>query len=216
MAESTELPASFSASSRCKPYVALITGVLATLALFWWRDSFATYKNFATVNGDSADDRLSSPPFRVTSREEVIHLLEEKGVYRESDFTVKNDWGAVAPYWGTDSGETTTRSTTIPKGTTAPEWGPCFAPRKIVDWDRAIAIRQNSTSPQYETKIGALVDSMSGEDLAGFCRPGFVIIGAGKCGTSVCDCSAFANVVVVVASYFFLIRQQPCLFHAPQ
>lgn len=188
MEASTELPASSVASSRCKPYVALITGsLLATLTFFWWKGSLAASKNFATVHGGS-EGRLSSPPFRVSSREEVIHLLEEKGVYRESDFKYDKET-EVAPYWWSDS---TTRSSTIPRGTTSPEWGPCFAPRKQVDWDLAIASSQNSTTPQYETQIGVPVNSMRDEDLAGFCRPGFIIIGAGKCGTSVRDRSSFS------------------------
>ena len=191
MAENTELPASSGASSRCKPYVALFTGSLATLTFFWWKGSFAAYKNFATVHGGS-EGRLSAPPFRAPSREEVIHLLENKGVYRESDFKTDMDT-EVAPYWGSDSDESTrTRSSKIPRGTTSPEWGPCFAPRKQVDWDLAIASSQNASTPQYETQIGAPVNSMRDEDLAGFCRPGFIIIGAGKCGTSVRDRSSFS------------------------
>jgi hypothetical protein len=72
--------------------------------------------------------------------------------------------------------------------------GPCFAPASTsVNWDRVItrmsgreaqfpstAIKINSFLPLQ--KDTALVTEA--RQVAGMCRPGFIIIGAGKCGTS--------------------------------
>ena len=157
--------------------VALFTGIFATLAVFWWNNNTAAHK--AVVVGGSSG-RLSSP---LLSQDKVIHLLEKKGIYSVSDF--KNEMDVAIPYWGAAAATDKQSS----KQTT-PQWGPCFAPHNRVDWDQAIETSWNATTPQYETKIAAPApvlskNSMDGEDLAGFCRPGFIIIGAGKCGTSV-------------------------------
>ena len=117
----------------------------------------------------------------VADRAEVLHLLEEKGVYSETDYV--NELEIEVPYWGLNSTRAERR---IPKATTTAEWGPCFAPHFRVDWDKQIQKYQEPRQPEYPKKIVPHVASPDEEDLADYCRPGFIIIGAGKCGTSVC------------------------------
>ena len=104
-------------------------------------------------------------------------LLVELGVYDdEQDF--KNELGIVPPYWG----NTTHKN---PVQTTTAEWGPCFGTHQKVRWEREIE-KYNSANPTYfHGAASATVAKEESTDWANFCRPGFLIIGAGKCGTSV-------------------------------
>ena len=173
----------------CRWCVSLLLALVGTLALFWWRNRSSD--NDTAIFG--ADSVLTALPFfhkprDSRSREEVLHLLQEKGIYDASDF--KNEFDVVVPYWwdkfdSSNSTNSPKHHTRIPRATTTPQWGPCFAPHEEVDWDKTIAENEQSSAPEYEKTIVARVNTLNEEDLAGFCRPGFIIIGAGKCGTSV-------------------------------
>jgi len=170
--------------AHCRWCVSLVLALLGTLALYLWRSG--SYDDLTAIF--SADGVLSAPIFQKPrnsrSPEEVFHLLEKKGIYDASD--LKNEVDVVVPYWWNVFNSTKTKHhTKIPRATTTPQWGPCFAPHEEVDWDKAIAETEQLRAPQYEKKIVARVSTINEEDLAGFCRPGFLIIGAGKCGTSV-------------------------------
>jgi len=166
----------------------LLVGFLATVVLFWWNSSDHDVNSLTALFGGGGDSgrspatssRINGPPSR--NRSEVMQLLEQKHIYSASDYA--NDQGVVVPYWDT----TTTNATAkrrIPKATTTAQWGPCYAPHAKVNWDREIAKYSSDQTPEYEKSILAPgINSMDEEDLAGFCRPGFIIIGAGKCGTS--------------------------------
>ena len=118
-------------------------GIVATLGLFWWE----------TSSNDSVPSVLGGSPPRFhhgTSRDraEVLHLLEEKGVYSETDYV--NELEIEVPYWGLNSTRAERR---IPKATTTAEWGPCFAPHFRVDWDKQIQKYQEPRQPEYPKKI---------------------------------------------------------------
>lgn len=91
--------------------------------------------------------------------------LLSMGVYREVDFA--NEAGVVPAFWNCD-GSACNVSTV---------WGPCYAPPGRVDWESEVE-RSRGESPVYPTN-----SALSSESLEGLCRPGFLIIGAGKCGT---------------------------------
>lgn len=156
--------------------LSLFLAALATLLLFWWKSS--TEDSTASVLGGGAP--LPQPS---RDRDAVLHLLEQKGVYSETDYA--NEFDIVVPYW--DTNPKTSRR--VPAGTTTAQWGPCFAPHGRVRWDGLIE-KYRHKSPEYGPSAGA--KSPDAEDLANFCRPGFIIIGAGKCGTSVCVLSSFS------------------------
>mmetsp|Transcript_28140 Transcript_28140/g.39587 ORF Transcript_28140/g.39587 Transcript_28140/m.39587 type:complete len:566 (-) Transcript_28140:1409-3106(-) len=64
-------------------------------------------------------------------------------------------------------------------------WGPCYPPVNDVNWETVIHESEVHPEPSYHsgpTRSGT--SKVLGESLAGYCRPGFIIIGAGKCATS--------------------------------
>ena len=90
-------------------------------------------------------------------------------VYSEDDFV--NEKGTVPSFWRTqdENNELIT-------------WGPCFPPSATVDWNKTIDVYANKTD--YHPIKRESRHSKTFNDLSDFCRPGFIIIGAGKCGTS--------------------------------
>jgi hypothetical protein len=100
-------------------------------------------------------------------------LLKDK-IYTQDDFI--NAKGIRPPFWSSNNTLT---------------WGPCYAPKNRVDWKRAAS--QQGDVPMYhrktKTKTAINTDTFhkkaaTAQDLSDYCRPGFLIIGAGKCGTS--------------------------------
>jgi hypothetical protein len=88
-------------------------------------------------------------------------------VYNETDFV--NEQGVIPPYWDCLHG----------KCNSSEIWGPCYPPHKSVHWGKQVE-KYRSQPPHYQRKEPLSGDST---DLSGYCRPGFLIIGAGKCGT---------------------------------
>jgi hypothetical protein len=146
-------------------------------------------------------------PFPITSivPDQLLGTL-----YQPSDFV--NERGVIPTFWNYDlnsnssnssSSENNTNTTTpmanttmAPKTASAlqinaefnhtgiPSWGPCYPPRRAIassmNWQQEIS-RAKQLEPEHEYRrsrdaIAAGIDGM--------CRPGFIIIGAGKCGTS--------------------------------
>jgi len=89
-------------------------------------------------------------------------------VYNQSDF--RNQRGVIPPFWECDNGSC--NSTSV--------WGPCFAPSQNVRWSEEVANFQRFHNPHYDVKA---ISKNNPQDVSNLCRPGFVIIGAGKCGT---------------------------------
>lgn len=95
-----------------------------------------------------------------------------ENVYTRDDF--RNERGIVPSFWEkknkkTSNGERIT-------------WGPCYPPIDTVDWDEAIDKYANQTEYHPVKRMSKRLKSSN--DLWDYCRPGFIIIGAGKCGTS--------------------------------
>jgi hypothetical protein len=88
-------------------------------------------------------------------------------VYNETDFV--NERGVIPSYWDCSHG----------KCNTSKMWGPCYPGHKRVHWAKQVE-KYRGRPPSYQKKETASQDS---NDLSGYCRPGFLIIGSGKCGT---------------------------------
>lgn len=97
------------------------------------------------------------------------------GLYTCDDFT--NDAGVAPPFWKLSSVSPCSTNSSATKVRS-----PCYVPSRSgrVDW-KSQANLSSHLSPRYHTSpISASTDA---RDLADYCRPGFIIIGAGKCGT---------------------------------
>jgi hypothetical protein len=84
-----------------------------------------------------------------------------------------NKAGVVPSYWDCSRngrGGSSTCNTTF-------SWGPCFPPHTNIDWLGEVS---RYKEPVYDSSVPA----KGIQDVSGLCRPGFIIIGAGKCGTS--------------------------------
>lgn len=89
-------------------------------------------------------------------------------VYKTSDFV--NQISRTPPFW-----ECRGNSCNV-----SVVWGPCYAPKGRIHWTKeAVLSRERGGAPQYP----APEPEQTAGDLRGYCRPGFLIIGAGKCGT---------------------------------
>lgn len=122
-------------------------------------------KTSGKQNSDSVlnvhTDKLDRGPAISVIPDELIEL----GVYKEADF--QNEIGISPPYWKPNVSENS--------GTT---WGPCFRETDEVNWKD----ERNTTDFVYRHNPAS--KRMEPTTDAGGCRPGFLIIGAGKCGTS--------------------------------
>lgn len=123
-------------------------------------------------------------------------------MYQSSDFV--NDRGVVPTFWnnGKDKNRSNFHSTTssaeskqASKMANAyeitpevnhdgiPSWGPCYPPllpSQQLDWQREV-VKASNLLPAHEYRRNRVAVEAG---IDGMCRPGFIIIGAGKCGTS--------------------------------
>lgn len=103
-------------------------------------------------------------------------VLMDEGIYQPSDF--ENSIHVAPPYWNA--------TTTLFHHVKA--WGPCFKPKKTIHWefrsdDESIVNTTLRVPLEYKRDEGES-DIQKMQSTAGLCRPGFLILGAGKCGTS--------------------------------
>ena len=94
-------------------------------------------------------------------------ILLNKGIYNGTDFV--NEAGVIPAYWGSQENETDHRR----------RYGPCFAYRysEDVDWEAEIEEYQQKGKTKFNDKM---IHTDQFKDVHGYCRPGFIIIGAGK------------------------------------
>lgn len=111
-------------------------------------------QDMTTLHDESNNDKQDKYAFP-----EIL----KKTVYSEHDF--KNERGIVPSYWQEQH-----------PNKTQVTWGPCYPPNHTVNWNKAM--KRNETN--YHSKP----QRESSNDLSDYCRPGFLIIGAGKSGTS--------------------------------
>jgi len=115
-----------------------------------------------------SDTKLNS---QVKFPKELFH-----NVYHNADFENKT---ISLPYWE----DANTR--TFQKG--VPHMGPCYLSKTEQDWPSLVEQNKHIKSKKkikYRDAIKNHPHGNTDNDLSGLCRPGFVIIGAGKCGTS--------------------------------
>lgn len=149
-------------------------------------------------------ESLRNRPFPITSLvpEQLMGLL-----YHPSDFI--NVRGVVPTFWHYDPSRSgsvisddgsgynvaMTNVTIAPKTASAlqinaesnhnglPSWGPCYPPQDAsssMNWDQEIALAKEKSVEHAYRHNQETIDG----GIDGMCRPGFIIIGAGKCGTS--------------------------------
>jgi hypothetical protein len=99
----------------------------------------------------------------------VPQELLDHGIYNaSSDF--ENSIGIRPPFWDAPSNASSSSLET---------WGPCYPPHRKVDWNYNDNAGGGDDDLEYMRNKVSLFKSVEGG-----CRPGFLIIGAGKCGTS--------------------------------
>lgn len=107
----------------------------------------------------------------------------QSGVYNRNDF--RNAVGNTIPYW--EGIYTSSSSKTIP------HVGPCYLPKDIENWEEIMERNKHIESTEDIEYMDDFIRTTqqknkrydrNNDDLSGLCRPGFIIIGAGKCGTS--------------------------------
>lgn len=186
----------------------VIVAIFATSFLFWWQTSKSNHDNAFPVFGGGGE--IATLQYESSqSRDEVMEVLHRKGVYNRSDFA-SNELGIVVPYWDRNSTESDPAVTKHP----TVQWGPCFAPHQSVAWDKIIKKYQHN-GPDYNLQIPAMTTMPEEVDLAGFCRPGFIIIGAGKCGTSVCSSYSVSQFCTLLDCSIFIPYISRTNFHLP-
>jgi hypothetical protein len=112
-------------------------------------------------------------------------------VYDAKDF--ENEWQVTPPYWE-DVHESNQNSNSSNNSSLIAHLGPCYLPHEQLDWQSLTEDSLYNESADHIQYVNVVKnrhkDSNEGalgpgqEDLSGLCRPGFIIIGAGKCGTS--------------------------------
>ena len=165
--------------SQCSCWGSLLFASLTLLCFFGWREN-SQESSFAILGGKNLYDgqKRSRNHEAGEGGAAVMKTLLQAGVYNEHDF--ENEMGIVPPYWS----DLTHRS---PVETTTAEWGPCFGTHQKVHWDKEIEKytlrKKRPIYPGASTASSAAIAEKEKRDWANFCRPGFLIIGAGKCGT---------------------------------
>jgi hypothetical protein len=117
------------------------------------------------VSGDELLKSLDDVNLKVFAPELVLPPeLVNSGKYSGGDF--ENALGITPPFWGENE--------TCIYGKCQKLWGPCFAEARPI-WEKETIYHE---TPLSGSKMP------DPDDLSGYCRPGFLIIGQGKCGTS--------------------------------
>lgn len=122
-----------------------------------------------------ANSTTGPPPPSASKLLALPQQLVDRNVYSNSDFP--NEKGIMPTYWH--------QTQSCAGGECTPLWGPCFPAKEPVDWDKEIAKHSSGVSLQYNPrKIYYRKDKSDKPSVDNCCRPGFLIIGQGKCGTS--------------------------------
>jgi hypothetical protein len=149
----------------------------------------------------SLSSHLETEQYWKTTRTLPNDLVKNKfnsgGVYGNKDF--ENKEGRKPPYWqdiqlsaqhkATDKADELLQTEGI-----LPHWGPCYKPSRsklmAINWKSEMEKNRNITSEKqirypdrtHDARHASRNDKRG--NVNGLCRPGFLIIGAGKCGTS--------------------------------
>jgi len=126
----------------------------------------------------------SNVPMLPWSQPFPAELLDETtGSYDPNGRDFVNSDGKTPPFWEN-----------VRDGKNSTHWGPCLPPRPAsrieeahVDWPSIVQLNKKRTSdraieyPRYKPSPNNRIEA---NNTWGMCLPGFIIVGAGKCGTS--------------------------------
>ena len=99
-------------------------------------------------------------------------VLLQNGLYSDNDLV--NEDGIVPSFWD--------QKQSCIKDKCMDVWGPCFPPKGDEDW--ASVLQEDGGEIEYAMQKKELLTAEDRDSYHNFCRPGFLIIGQGKCGTS--------------------------------
>jgi hypothetical protein len=107
--------------------------------------------------------------------------LAEKGYYDVNDF--ENNAGISVPYWKNGLKKTKIRFNGNKEAFAV---GPCYLPKQDLNWSSSLTEKKefSESRKNIQYRESQWQNTLDDGDLTGLCRPGFIIIGAGKCGTS--------------------------------
>lgn len=137
------------------------------------RSSSTTALHVQLASGSNGSNILTLP-----------NILFSKGIYQNDSFM--NKQGIVPAFWQGDrkplgNNNSNNNQTDDNDKRHHHNYGPCHSYDHPIDWEAEIDLFNRTGEAQYNE--GRIVRSQAA-DLQGYCRPGFIIIGAGKCGTS--------------------------------
>lgn len=152
-------------------YLALVTTLLLLCLLLVY---------FVYINQEESRKNNDLFPYAIFKTTEGNH----SGLYDRNDF--QNAFGNIVPYWeDMYTSDASKKITHI---------GPCYLPNNFDGWEEMIERNNHVESSQDVVYMDDFIrttdrqkykkSNRNGDDLSGLCRPGFIIIGAGKCGTS--------------------------------
>lgn len=109
----------------------------------------------------------------------IPSALLSSHTYNANDF--QNEVGNIPPYWKDASNHQLNNT-----NEEIPHLGPCYLPETEPNWKALIKKNRFIKSAKNIKYEEGYNDNKKSDEtnLAGLCRPGFIIIGAGKCGTS--------------------------------
>ena len=172
-------------------YKFTVTAFLLCISLFFYYiiDQETIYRYFPLTNREIDKERI------VYNNTLPHDLFGAGGVYGRNDF--ENN-GNIVPYWRDVIQQLDGNHTTHENDEEVPlksiHWGPCYPPnqsiQRPINWDKLIQENANETLEEQMSAISDITlwkrnnSPENDKDLSNLCRPGFIIIGAGKCGTS--------------------------------
>ena len=123
-------------------------------------------RNSVAHVADETDELIQLLSENIYSKLLPDELFEQR-IYNNSDFV--NKLGVTPAFWGQNE-------TCDDLGNNcAKVWGPCYAKNNPHWKNKTQYLPISKSAAQY---------SINMDNLSGYCRPGFLIIGQGKCGTS--------------------------------
>lgn len=98
-------------------------------------------------------------------------ILLREGVYQNDSFV--NEQGIVPAFWG-GRNVNESQADEFKHFDTRPTYGPCYTYDHTIDWKAEIDRFNKTKEPLYNEQAILRTDK---DDLQGYCRPGFIIIG---------------------------------------
>ena len=179
-------------SNPFKIWVVLFVSVAAVVVL-----PLAAITRVDHENENEEDPSLDDTSYGIVFPSEVLFGAALSTPYdTRSDF--RNEIGNVPPYW--EEMEHIVDSKNDASYSDLSSWGPCYPLNEEVKWNEQVvaespyrynnnaityskAFKDHGKTPQASFYSGN-DDISHNKNLAGLCRPGFLIIGQAKCGTS--------------------------------